>query len=189
MSAERVPPALQKLLNPRALGRKLLKPFKARRPVNVSPADINIQPMTEDDIDPIVKTFKAWNKARTQYEKYLEQQLRGERTILVAYHGLKVVGYGTIVWEPEYELFRQRGIPEIIDLGVINEYQGAGIGRALIGALERVAVGRNKPQMGISVEQTPQYAKANRLYPRLGYVPDGQGTERDNHLHLIKPLS
>jgi GNAT superfamily N-acetyltransferase len=180
---------LQQLVNPRAIGRKLLKPFKGNRQVSVAPSEILIKHMAADDINPIVRTFKAWNKQRDQFERYLEEQQRDERTVLVVYHGSKVVGYGTIVWEPDYELFRRQRIPEIVDLNVITEYQGAGIGSALISALERVALERHKPQMGISVEQTPQYAKANRLYPRLGYVPDGQGTERDNHLHLIKPLT
>ncbi len=177
---------LQKLINPRVIGKKLLRQLKPKR--QITAADITIHQMTRDDIDPIMRTFKAWNKTHSQYEKYYEEQQQGERTILVAYHGPGVVGYGTIVWEPDYELFRKQGIPEIMDLNVISDYQGYGIGRALIDALERAAVERQKPRMGISVEQTPEYAKANRLYPRLGYIPDGMGTERDNHLHLIKQL-
>ncbi len=181
--------ALQQVLDLRAIGKKVIKSLSPKRQVMVSKSEMNFKLMAEDDIDLIVRTFRAWCKERSQYEQYLEEQQRGERTILVVYHGTNVVGYGTIVWEPEYELFRREGIPEIIDLNVITEYQGAGIGRALIDALERVAVERNKPYMGISVVQTPEYAKANRLYPRLGYVPDDHGIGQDNTLHLIKPLS
>ncbi len=154
------------------------------------PADLTIRPMTERDIDGIVRTFAVWNKPRAQYQRYLNEQLMGERTVLVAWRGNKVVGYVTIVWESSYEPFRRQGIPEIVDLNVMTEYQRQGIGTALIHAAERVALQHSKTVIGISVIQSPEYAAANRLYPQLGYVPDGEGiTPFDNELHLTKVLT
>jgi GNAT superfamily N-acetyltransferase len=151
-------------------------------------AHITIRQMRERDIDEIVHTFASWHKERPQYERYHAEQRHGERVVLVALHEEEIVGYGTVVWESGYEPFRESGIPEIVDLNVINEYQKRGIGTELICALERVVAKRSKT-VGISVEQSPAYAAANRLYTKLGYIPDGMGiTTHDNELHLIKGL-
>ncbi len=154
------------------------------------PEGISIRRMGPQDIEPILRTFARWGKRRIQYEQYLREQRRGSRVVLVAWHEDLVVGYVTLVWESLYEPFRREGIPEIVDLNVINEYQRQGIGTALIHAAEAVARAHGKRRIGISVVQSPEYAAANRLYPKLGYVPDGRGiTPYDNELHLIKPLT
>jgi GNAT superfamily N-acetyltransferase len=153
------------------------------------PTDILIRQMRSEDIDAIVRTFAAWNKTRSQYENYLAEQQRGERDILVAFVGDRVVGYGTIVWKPIYEHFRENDIPEIIDLNVITEFQGRGVGSAIISAAEQFVVQHGQSRLGISVVQTKEYVAANRLYPHLGFVPDGHGVKLfDNQLHLIKKL-
>lgn len=150
--------------------------------------DISIRQMTAQDIDGIVHRFESWHKYRPQYEKYLTEQDRGKRVVLVASHGEEIAGYVTVVWKSGYQPFREQGIPEIVDLNVINQYQRRGIGAALILAAEKVIKERSN-MVGISVEQSPGYAAANRLYPKLGYVPDGKGiTSADNELHLIKDL-
>jgi GNAT superfamily N-acetyltransferase len=167
--------------------KKLVKGKKSAR-IAVPASEIVIRPMIQDDIDRIIQTFSVWNKQRSQYENYLDQQQRSERVILVAFHQEKVVGYGTLMWKSPYVGFRNKDIPEIIDLNVIGEYQGSGIGSQLIAAAEQVAREQGKSCMGISVEQTPEYEKPNRLYPRLGYVPDGTGIDEENLLHLVKNL-
>lgn len=150
--------------------------------------DILIKQMTAGDIDGIVCTFERWHKYRPQYEKYLAEQESGQRVILIAFYKEEVVGYVTVVWESGYEHFLAAGIPEIVDLNVINKYQQRGIGTALIHAAEQVIATRSKV-VGISVEQSAAYAAANRLYPKLGYVPDGKGiSPADNELHLIKEM-
>jgi len=60
-------------------------------------------------------------------------------------------------------------------MNVINEHQERGIGRALIHAAERIIAEAGGAVVGIGVGQTPDYAAAQHLYPRLGYVPDGKG--------------
>lgn len=145
--------------------------------------------MEEDDIDRIVATFSRWRKERTQYERYFHLQGKGNRVVFVAVDGDTVVGYTTIIWETQYRHFKAADIPEIVDLNVIDEYQHQGIGTRLIQACEAQARRQGKQMIGISVIQSEEFAAANRLYPNLGYLPDGNGiTPYDNALHLIKQL-
>lgn len=49
-----------------------------------------------------------------------------------------------------------------------------------------IAEGLSDPTV---VNKLRVYAAANRLYTKLGYIPDGRGiTPHDNELHLIKDL-
>jgi len=151
---------------------------------------IEIRPMTESDIDGIVRTFAKWGKERAQYQRYCDEQQKDERVVLVGLDEDEIVGYVTIVWKSGYASFRKEGIPEIVDLNVITEYQRLGIGTALIRTTESMVSKHLKPVIGISVEQSPNYDAANRLYLKLGYYPDGKGiTPHDNEIHLIKRLS
>ena len=150
-------------------------------------AELTIRQMIASDIDHIIATFFVWHKTRPQYERYFTEQQLGKRIVLLACFGPKVVGYGTLLWHSRYEPHRLAGIPEIVDLNVISEHQRQGIGTALITALERTASQHGKPVVGIGVEQTPPYAAARRLYPKLGYQPDGLH-KICNVLYLSKQL-
>jgi GNAT superfamily N-acetyltransferase len=152
--------------------------------------DVTIRTMIESDIDAIVAAFVGWHKERPQYEGYFAEQESGQRTVLVALDGDSVIAYGTLIWQPEYAHFREQNIPEIVDLNVITPLQGQGIGTALIRRCEQDAAARGYQVIGISVVMDdPDYAAARRLYPYLGYVPDGYGiTPEDNELHLTKRL-
>jgi GNAT superfamily N-acetyltransferase len=150
-----------------------------------------IRRMTRSDIDAIAETFAPWNKKREQYERYFEENQRGERVTLVAVVGDRVVGYGKVLWESDYEPFRSDDIPEINDLNVIEEHQNQGIGRALIREAERIVAAAGRLVVGIGVGQTPDYAAAQGLYPRLGYAPDGRGirtTRYGDEAYLTKRL-
>lgn len=152
-------------------------------------AGVSIAPMTEADTAAIARAFERWQKTAEQYEEYYTQQRRGERAVLVARLAGLVVGYVTLQTTSGYVAFREEGIPEIADLNVINEHQRKGIGSALVYAAERLARQRGNAAVGIGVEQSPACEAANRLYPQLGFEPDGRGiTVSDNELHLLKPL-
>ena len=95
----------------------------------------------------------------------------------------------TILWESPYTYFWQRSIPEIADLNVVTVYRRQGIGSTLVKACETWSKERGRSLIGISVVQSDEYAAAQRLYPALGFSPDGHGTTpTDNELHLIKSL-
>jgi len=157
--------------------------------------------MIESDIEGLAHIFGKWHKFPPQFERYFHLHQLDKRVVLVAVlmddaiqteePSLKdgIAGYSNLVWETEYEPFRQEGIPEIVDLNVMTEFQRRGIGSALIAAAEDIAREHDKHIIGISVSQSPGFEAANRLYPKLGYAPDGRGvTERDNELHLFKKL-
>jgi ribosomal protein S18 acetylase RimI-like enzyme len=171
---------------PRFIGR-VISGLTSTKPESLKPDEMVIGPMTPADIDRILETFSVWGKSRVQYERYLCEQNQNERVVLVAKNRDNVVGYGTLIWESPHGPLNERHIPEILDLNVISKYQGQGIGSALISAAEQEVTSRGGPLIGISVEQTPQYAAANRLYPKLGYEAVGR-TETKNLLHLMKTL-
>jgi len=132
--------------------------------------------MVESDIVGIAQTFASWNKTREQYERYFDENQRGERITIVALINENVVGYTNVLWRSDYEPFRRDDVPEINDLNVIEAHQKRGVGTLLIREAEREIVAAGKPVAGIGVGQTPDYAAAQSLYPKLGYVPDGRGT-------------
>jgi GNAT superfamily N-acetyltransferase len=149
-----------------------------------------INVMEPYDIDALAETFRDWLRRRELYERYWQEQLRDERVVFVAREREAVVGYTTLVWQSGYVHFRALRIPEIVDLNVVDLYQHRGVGTALIHDAEQYALLYGKRIIGISVVQSEEYAAANRLYPYLGYRPDGYGiTPYDQELHLIKHLS
>jgi ribosomal protein S18 acetylase RimI-like enzyme len=152
-------------------------------------AAVMIRQMQERDVEKLWATFTRWQKPREKYQRYFVEQQRGERVILVAFDGENIVGYATLVWQSGYEPFKRQEIPEIVDLSVITDHQRQGIGTLLVRAAEEIAIQHSRPIIGISVEQVGTHIAANKLYPKLGYVPDGNGiTPRDNELHLTKQL-
>lgn len=159
------------------------------RSVEVKARGIDIRPMMAGDIDRLHATFSRWDKTRSQFRNYFTRQQEGKRVAHVAVHRTEVVGYGCLTWESSYEPFREQGIPEIVDLNVINEWQRKGIATALVYRSERLAADRGHTKVGISVVQSEPYKPADRLYRILGYEPDGRGiTDEDNELHLVAEL-
>lgn len=133
-------------------------------------------PLAPDHIPEIVAGFAAmgWNKPAEQYERYLAEQAEGSRSIIVTFEEKKFAGYLTILWSSRYSPFRDEGIPEISDLNVLPDHRRKGIGSMLIGEAEKTVRPLNSV-IGIGVGMNADYGPAQRLYVKLGYVPDGKG--------------
>jgi GNAT superfamily N-acetyltransferase len=147
--------------------------------------------MIHSDIKSIAASFAHRNKTVEQYESYFAEYQQGDRVTLVAVVGEKVVGYSNILWRSDYIPYQEAGIPEINDLNVVEEFQNLGIGRALIRESERLVAERGIQRIGIGVGLTPDYAAAQYLYPKLGYVLDGRGlrlTQFGEAMYFIKEL-
>lgn len=144
--------------------------------------DVRIRSLRTQDVEPIAAAFAAigWNKPGSQYRRYLSEQERGRRAVLVAFVDNVFAGYLTVVWQSDYPPFRSENIPEIQDFNVLPRFRRKGIGTRLMDAAEQM-VAQRSPVIGVGVGMTTDYGAAQRLYVLRGYVPDGRGLVSDNH--------
>lgn len=113
------------------------------------------------------------------YATQYEHQLAGRRLVLLARVEGDIAGYCVLNWEPKYAFFRKMGFPEIQDLIVRPDLRRRGIAARLIARCESMARERGLEYMGIGVGLHRAFGPAQRLYIRLGYLPDGNGATYD----------
>ncbi len=113
------------------------------------------------------------------FARCFEEQTAGKRFILVAELAGQMAGYVFLNMNPRYQMFRRLGIPEIQDLYVTSAARRQGVGEALVQACEERARAQGASDMGIAVGLHAGFGAAQRLYARLGYVPDGAGVMYD----------
>ncbi|MCD6580116.1 GNAT family N-acetyltransferase [bacterium] len=144
--------------------------------------DVIIRKIQENDCKVISDSFKkqGWDKPTSQYENYLSEQISGERTVLVAFINNDFVGHLTIKWESHYSPFKEKKIPEITDLNVLEKYQKKGIATKLMDASEKI-VSKHSNVIGIRVGLTKDYGNAQALYVKRGYIPDKNGISQNEH--------
>jgi ribosomal protein S18 acetylase RimI-like enzyme len=138
---------------------------------------LDIATLNESHIDEIVSSFNSigWTKPRSIYKSYILEQKQNLRSIFLAkVHG-RFCGYVTIKWKSNYEPFDINNIPEISDLNVLPTFRNNGIGTLLVQQCENAARQHGHTEIGIGVGMTRDYGNAQRLYARLGFVPDGNG--------------
>lgn len=118
-------------------------------------------------------------KTVSYFQRCLAEQEEGKRQVFIArLHGSDA-GFGILNWHPQYSLYRRLGIPEIQDLNVEPDLRRNGVATALIGYCEEQARKGGAEHVGISVGLHAGFGAAQRLYVRLGYVPDGYGVTYD----------
>jgi GNAT superfamily N-acetyltransferase len=138
--------------------------------------DLTIRLLEAEDVHTIAAAFAVigWDKPASQYERYLAEQQRGERVVLVAFLDDAFAGYLTIAWQSGHPSFREAGVPEIMDFNVLPRVRRRGIGSRLMDEAER-RISERSAVVGIGVGMDPDYGAAQRLYVKRGYVPDGRG--------------
>lgn len=146
--------------------------------------DLTLTTLNENDLTEIVSAFKkiGWHKPREIYEKYLHEQSTNIRFVYIAKWKGKFCGYVTLKWQSDYQAFREQDIPEISDLNVLPDYRKNGIGTTLIQACEELAKQKGKKIIGMGVGLIEDYGSAQRLYFKLGYIPDGKGLHYRNEV-------
>lgn len=110
---------------------------------------------------------------------YFEQCLEHDKTIYIVKRGAQVAGYALIGWSPRYSVYKKLDIPEIQDVFILPEYRQQGLATALIGQCENIVNNKNCDYVGISVALHKEAGPAQRLYAKLGYMPDGYGVTYD----------
>ncbi len=118
-------------------------------------------------------------KQRGYFEKSIDLSTHGERDVFLIQSNNSYVGYVMLSYNPKYGYYRAHNIPEIQDLNIIPDYRQRGLGRAMIEHCEKVVRQKNCSIIGIGVGVTPSYGAAQRLYTKMGYIPDGFGITYD----------
>lgn len=113
------------------------------------------------------------------FEKCLQEQKEGKRLVFIIYAGDAPAGYCILNFQPLYQPFRTLDIPAIQDLNVAPDYRRQGLARALVQHCEDVARDASFTTVGISVGLHSGFGAAQRLYVKLGYIPDGAGVTYD----------
>ncbi len=134
------------------------------------------------DLDVFVDEHRYSKSADYFIRQYEEQTGDGNRVLLVAHGGDRLLGYCVLNWQPKYAFFKAHEIPEIQDLNVHKDYRQQGIATFMIQYCEKKAVERGIKTMGISFGLTPSYGAAQKLYFKLGYRPDGHGATYDRRV-------
>lgn len=122
----------------------------------------------------------GFHKSEGYFERCLDEQDAGNRLIfIICDDDGKEAGYAMLNWHPRYSLFKKLGMPEIQDLNIIPDKRQNGLATALIKHCESIALNKNCDFMGIGVGLYKDYGAAQRLYTKLGYIPDGNGVTYD----------
>jgi GNAT superfamily N-acetyltransferase len=123
----------------------------------------------------LVRGGNGWNSDPGLWRQYLQEQSTGTRLVVLAWHGGRPVGYGTLLWQSCYAAFREADIPEINNVVVAAEVRRQGVATRMIHYLEQCARQAGKSAIGIGVGLYADYGPAQRLYVDLGFRPDGRG--------------
>lgn len=138
--------------------------------------DIILRDMEEVDYKLMKKIFtqKVCGRSAQIYTSYLKESMLGIRDTIVAYYQGKLAGYITIMWESNYEGFKEEGIPEVKDMQVLDTYRKKGIATKLMDEVEKRAKQRGD-YCAAGVGLAEAYTAAQNLYAQRGYEPDGKG--------------
>lgn len=129
-----------------------------------------------------VKTIELLIKSRTEpdfIQRLFDAVEQGDRSVIIGLVDDVPAGYAVVNWRPVYTLFARLGIPELQDLNVLPEHRCLGLGREIVLTCEDLARQRDYAHMGLAVGLDKSYGPAQRLYTRLGYMPDGYGVTYD----------
>lgn len=88
-------------------------------------------------------------------------------------------GFCILNFSPLYSLYKKLGYPELQDLNILPAFRRRGLATLLVHHCEQIAKLRGAGGVGISVGLTRDYGAAQRLYAKMGYVPDGFGLTYD----------
>lgn len=118
-----------------------------------------------------------WNKKDAIFDGYLDCVYQTMEHCDVYY--VENMGFAVLNHQPRYAVYKRMGVPEIQDVFVMPNFRGQGVATALIIHCEQQVAGET---VGISVPVSPNYGVAQRLYYKMGYMPDGNGVTYDREM-------
>ena len=109
----------------------------------------------------------------------LQDQSAGKCVSLTAVYQGQLAGYVSVYITGLSGAFSGKGLPEIVDFGVLEKYQRKGIGGRLMDTAEEIA-GKYADTVWLGVGLHSGYGSAQRIYVKRGYIPDGTGVWYQN---------
>jgi GNAT superfamily N-acetyltransferase len=151
----------------------------------VNPSPTRIGHVEVHEVPGIIELFATavYDGSRDEAEAHFFDHVGGDGETFLAWVGMTLAGYVTIRWESTFAEFRDRGIPIIHHLEVLDGFERQGIATRLMDAAEQLIATRSDTA-GIMVGLFDAYGPAQRLYASRGYIPDGRGC-----CHLHRPLT
>lgn len=119
------------------------------------------------------------SKTTGYFSRQLSYQEQGKREVFISTIDGADVAYCILNWDPKYTFFRKMGIPEVQDLNVLPHFRRLGVATTMIEYCEGLARDKGIDMMGIGVSVSANFGPAQRLYTKMGYVPDGYGVTYD----------
>lgn len=138
--------------------------------------ELAIRDMEEADAQIFAEEEAAqgWKADVSKYLARLKDQAEGKCVSLTAvYKGLPA-GYVNVYKTGMAGAFGGKGLPEIVDLGVLGKYRRKGIGGKLMDVAEQIAA-QYADTVWLGVGLHSGYGGAQRMYAKRGYIPDGTG--------------
>ena len=117
---------------------------------------------------------QGWQAELSKYLKRLRDQSAGKCISLTAVYKGQPAGYVNVYLTGLGGAFSGKGLPEIVDFGVLEKYRRKGIGSKLMDIAEEIA-GQYAGTVLLVVGLHSGYGSAQRMYVKRGYIPDGTG--------------
>ncbi len=137
--------------------------------------EIIIRDLEERDIAGIVEgeLAQGWHSVKDKYEMRLKDSREGRSVAFAAEYRGEIAGYINL-YRSAGGAFSGKGIPEIVDFGVLEKFRCRGIGGRLMDIAEQAA-GKYSGTVCLGVGLHSGYGSAQRMYVKRGYIPDGSG--------------
>ncbi len=145
--------------------------------------ELRIRDLETEDAQKIAEGEKAqgWDASPSKYLMRLRHRDEGRCIALAAeYHG-EIAGYVNVYPDCKWGAFGGKGLPEIVDFGVLEKFRRKGIGSKLMDAAEEIAA-KYADTVYLGVGLHSGYGSAQRMYAKRGYIPDGSGVWYGTHV-------
>lgn len=138
---------------------------------------IDIRKAAPKDIQTLYTLTSRENhvKDNDYFERCLNEVTQKKREFFVVEKDNRICGYCFYQRFPRYQPFRSLSIPEIQDIYIHPDFRQKGMASALIRHCEGQALAEGRDMIGLGVGLTSNYGKAQKLYVKMGYEPDGAG--------------
>ena len=134
-----------------------------------SPPGVTVRPALAEEEGAVIALRRSCGWSADSVPQQFRAMQEGRRALYIAECDGYLVGTITVEWfADDRQLADGHSLAHISNLVVHHRYRRRGIGRALMGAVERAAASRGCLAMTIGVDDGNDYAR--RLYERRGYV-------------------